>query len=91
MYSQLLQPLLTSLATVVLIVVNAWPMWAYTSPEHAAALLGPAWNYKGLWANCMQFYDGQYNCEEMQSLLTEKGIAMVCYDITISTKVSWYF
>ena len=61
------------MSTTTQVVVTAWPMWAFSSPDYSAPLLGPAWNWRGIWADCMQLYDGQYNCEEQHSMLTEEG------------------
>ena len=69
---QVVQFVFGVLSTTTQITVSVWPQWAFSSPDYAATIMGPAWNWKGIWTTCMQLYDGHYNCEEMQSILTEE-------------------
>jgi len=73
MYGQLVAFVFALVSTAAVVTTNFWNQWVVSGPE-SSSLAGPIWAWKGIWADCIQYYGGQYYCEEQKSLFLELGM-----------------
>nr|XP_002128468.1 claudin-19 isoform X2 [Ciona intestinalis] len=88
MYGQILIFVLAFVSTSLITTTTVWNQWAVNGPT-SSSVLTAIWAWRGIWGDCMQMYGGQYQCEEMQSMLNEKGYilairAMMCIALSLS-------
>nr|XP_002128486.1 claudin-19 isoform X3 [Ciona intestinalis] len=88
MYHQLCSFICAFTSTALIATTLTWNMWAVNGPT-SSSVLGAAFAWRGIWADCMQAYGGQYHCEEMGSMFETAGYilairAMMCIALSLS-------
>lgn len=72
MYKQVICLILGYASITLVAITTFWPRWTIKSVD-SASVLGPIGAWKGLWADCVQIENGQYYCEEHETLLVADG------------------